>query len=140
MQSEQQDSILQGHAPGCPCNNADERGCFLISAETGKCISCTCDRPADSGPERQHLPECRKPLCDWSDPDSWECLGYGDCDHICICAELLACQQRERDLWERVAAERIADLKACHKPDDCHARADSIEVLLADVEYFRDEK
>ena len=30
------------HEPMCPCNNVDERGCFLISAETGKCISCVC--------------------------------------------------------------------------------------------------
>jgi len=30
------------HELMCPCNNADERGCFLISAETGKCISCVC--------------------------------------------------------------------------------------------------
>lgn len=30
------------HEPMCPCNNADERGCFLINAETGKCISCVC--------------------------------------------------------------------------------------------------
>lgn len=30
------------HEPMCPCNKADERGCFLISAETGKCISCVC--------------------------------------------------------------------------------------------------
>ena len=58
----------------------------------------------------------------------------------CICDRLRACQQRERDLWERVAAERIMDLMSCHKPDDCHARADSIEVLLADVEYFREEQ
>ena len=51
---------------------------------------------------------------------------------------MLACQQRERDLWERVAAERIMDLMSCHKPDDCHARADSIEVLLDDVAYYRE--
>jgi hypothetical protein len=31
------------HNIECPCNNADERGCFLISAETNKCISCTCE-------------------------------------------------------------------------------------------------
>ena len=31
------------HDPLCPCNNADERGCFLISAETNKCVSCECD-------------------------------------------------------------------------------------------------
>lgn len=31
------------HNPECPCNNADERGCFLISAKTNKCISCTCE-------------------------------------------------------------------------------------------------
>ena len=31
------------HHPNCPCNNADERGCFLISAVTNKCVSCKCD-------------------------------------------------------------------------------------------------
>jgi len=31
------------HKPECPCNNADERGCFLISAETDRCVSCTCE-------------------------------------------------------------------------------------------------
>jgi hypothetical protein len=30
------------HDPKCPCTNADDRGCFLISAETDKCVSCTC--------------------------------------------------------------------------------------------------
>lgn len=58
----------------------------------------------------------------------------------CICDRLRACQQRERDLWERVATERIRDLMSCHKPDDCHARADSIEVLLDDVAYYREGK
>lgn len=31
------------HIESCPCNNADERGCFLISAKTNKCVSCECD-------------------------------------------------------------------------------------------------
>lgn len=31
------------HVESCPCNNADERGCFLISAETNKCVSCECE-------------------------------------------------------------------------------------------------
>ena len=31
------------HQAGCPCNNADERGCFLISAITNKCVSCECE-------------------------------------------------------------------------------------------------
>ena len=32
------------HNPECPCNNADDRGCFLISANTNKCVSCTCEK------------------------------------------------------------------------------------------------
>ena len=31
------------HLPDCPCNNADERGYFLISATTNRCVSCTCE-------------------------------------------------------------------------------------------------
>ena len=31
------------HQPHCPCNNADERGCFLISAKTNRCVSCVCE-------------------------------------------------------------------------------------------------
>ena len=31
------------HHSDCPCNNADWRGCFLISAETNRCISCECE-------------------------------------------------------------------------------------------------
>ena len=77
----------------------------------------------DSG-NVSHLPECLTPMYD---AEAW-----------CICDRLRACQQRERDLWERVAAERIRDLMSCHKPDDCHARADSIEVLLDDVAYYRE--
>ena len=30
------------HDLDCPCNSADERGCFLISAKTDKCVFCTC--------------------------------------------------------------------------------------------------
>ena len=30
------------HLPECPCNHADERGCFLISAETDRCVDCIC--------------------------------------------------------------------------------------------------
>lgn len=37
---------MTDHLPKCPCNNADDRGCFLISAETGKCVSCRCDHIA----------------------------------------------------------------------------------------------
>lgn len=33
---------MTDHLPECPCNNADERGCFLISAETDRCVSCIC--------------------------------------------------------------------------------------------------
>ncbi len=36
------------HDPMCPCNNADERGCFLISAETAKCVSCVCGDKMDT--------------------------------------------------------------------------------------------
>ena len=84
-----------------------------------------------------HLPECPVPEMDglWGLP-----LHPEDAEINCICDRLRACEQRERDLWERVAAERIADLKACNKPDDCHARADSIEVLLDDVAYYREGK
>lgn len=31
------------HKEGCPCPRADERGCFLISAKTNKCVSCECE-------------------------------------------------------------------------------------------------
>ena len=30
------------HLPECACNHADERGCFLISAETDRCVDCIC--------------------------------------------------------------------------------------------------
>jgi hypothetical protein len=30
------------HEPSCPCNNADERGCFLIGID-GCCVACTCN-------------------------------------------------------------------------------------------------
>jgi hypothetical protein len=31
------------HTPSCPCNRADERGCYLISAKTNKCVACECE-------------------------------------------------------------------------------------------------
>ena len=31
------------HVSSCPCNRADERGCYLISAKTNKCVSCECE-------------------------------------------------------------------------------------------------
>lgn len=33
---------MSDHLPECPCNHADERGCFLISAETNRCVDCIC--------------------------------------------------------------------------------------------------
>jgi len=72
---------------------------------------------------KKHLPECFS-----NDSESSE---------SCICERLLAAEERERFLWERIARERIEDLMSCHKHDDCHARADSIEVLLDDVKYSR---
>lgn len=33
---------MSDHLPECPCNHADERGCFLISAETDRCVDCLC--------------------------------------------------------------------------------------------------
>ncbi len=39
---------MTDHEPMCPCNNADERGCFLISANTGKCVSCVCGDKMDT--------------------------------------------------------------------------------------------
>lgn len=34
--------MTKEHLPECPCNHADERGCFLISAETDRCVDCIC--------------------------------------------------------------------------------------------------
>ena len=31
------------HIPSCPCNRADERGCYLIGAKNNKCIACECE-------------------------------------------------------------------------------------------------
>ena len=31
------------HVDSCPCNCADERGCYLIGAKTNKCVSCECE-------------------------------------------------------------------------------------------------
>lgn len=44
----------------------------------------------------------------------------------------------ERELWLLVAKDRVTDLRSCHKPDDCAVRAESIEVLMDDVEYWRE--
>lgn len=33
---------MSDHLPECPCNHADERGCFLISAKTDRCVDCIC--------------------------------------------------------------------------------------------------
>jgi hypothetical protein len=30
------------HEASCPCNNADERGCFLIGMDNC-CVACTCN-------------------------------------------------------------------------------------------------
>lgn len=58
------------HEPGCPCNNADERGCFLISAKTDKCLSCTCGKE----------PIVHDPLCPYARMTDWvEC---DDCELI----------------------------------------------------------
>lgn len=40
-----------------------------------------------------HLPECPAPLCDYFDPKG-KCMGYEDCEHLCCCAALRACEQR----------------------------------------------
>lgn len=36
---------------------------------------------------------------------------------------------------EAILLERMNDLKACHKKDDCGVRADSISVALCDIAY-----
>lgn len=40
-----------------------------------------------------HLPECPAPLCDYFDPKG-KCMGYEDCEHLCCCAALRACERR----------------------------------------------
>ena len=36
------------HIPSCPCNRADERGCYLIGAKDNKCIACECEESNES--------------------------------------------------------------------------------------------
>lgn len=63
-----------------------------------------------------HLPECPAPLCDYLDPKG-KCMGYEDCEHLCCCAALRACEQRVLD----AAREAIAGLPVAissYYPDD----------------------
>ena len=53
-----------------------------------------------------HLPECPAPLCDYFDPNG-KCMGYEDCEHLCCCAALRACEQRVLD----AAREAVVALK-----------------------------
>ena len=58
-----------------------------------------------------HLPECPAPLCDYFDPKG-KCMGYEDCEHLCCCAALRACEQRVRmedDDYAYVSAQAEAD-------------------------------
>lgn len=56
-----------------------------------------------------HLPECPAPLCDYFDPKG-KCMGYEDCEHLCCCAALRACEQRVLDAAFE-AVERVASLR-----------------------------
>ncbi len=69
-----------------------------------------------------HLPECQ--------PKS-----VPDPPLICICPELRACERRLIE-WVRITiVERIFDLEACHKDDNCRILAQGADLALSDVLY-----
>ena len=53
---------MSDHLPECPCNHADERGCFLISAETDRCVDCICPqlRACEQRVEREWIEHCNR--------------------------------------------------------------------------------
>jgi hypothetical protein len=44
-------------------------------------------------------------------------------------------QENERGRWLFVINDHRSDLLSCHKDDDCHARADALNVIVANYEY-----
>jgi hypothetical protein len=73
------------HIEGCPCNNADERGCFLISANTNKCVSCTCHE--DIKWQTHYMLCLAKNQCPYSGLGGPECKSW-----LCDCFEF-------EDIW-----------------------------------------
>ena len=97
------------HSLGCPCNNADERGCFLISAKTNKCISCECE---DDG---KFMVMTHDPLC-FSDDDEYNCR----CDLIALVrADQDAKYVNPSCMWGQ--AECIANCPNCNLLDQLYA-------------------
>ena len=62
-----------------------------------------------------HLPECPAPLCDYFDPKG-KCMGYEDCEHLCCCAALRACEQRVLDAAREAVQEWISYTFPGHCP------------------------
>jgi len=77
-----------------------------------------------------HLPECPAPLCDYFDPKG-KCMGYEDCEHLCCCAALRACEQRVLD----AAREAVAGVGV--RKDTSH---DMRVQALAAIDALREEK
>jgi len=64
-----------------------------------------------------HLPECPAPLCDYFDPKG-KCMGYEDCEHLCCCAALRACEQRVLDAAREAVRGIASDDLCCMCPTD----------------------
>ena len=91
-----------------------------------------------------HLPECPAPLCDYFDPKG-KCMGYEDCEHLCCCAALRACEQRVLN----AAREAVVDLKPRLKVEKykggydccgCSTPYDLMEDALAAIDALREEQ
>jgi hypothetical protein len=69
---------LSMHEPLCPCNNADERGCFLIGMDNC-CVSCTCNPKVQILFENEDT--LHDPLCSSASSENCECYKDGSGIH-----------------------------------------------------------
>ena len=84
-----------------------------------------------------HLPECPAPLCDYFDPKG-KCMGYEDCEHLCCCAALRACEQRVRmedDDYAYVSAQAEADGRRRGWSEALDAAREAVAGLKRHVEF-----
>lgn len=72
----------------------------------------------------EHLPEC--PV---------EKMLESGSSRACICDALRACERRIIEWVNATIVERIFDLEACQKDDDCRTLAQGADLALSDVLY-----
>ena len=109
------------HEPHCPCNNADERGCFLISAKTDRCVSCECRL------EKKH-----DPLCGWGSDTHPECFPAEDCGNCQMIQRIRLSVLNEKYHDDQIALEQAYEAGYKDAMKDANMTFEEYKAMKAD--------